>query len=155
MPARKTNKELLRKEASNDLKGSNKTNRSIDKLTISVTEDSSPGKKKRKENNSIKRFTMIHYRTNTSFLMALSFYIPILFSLSRLFQAFFIEHWTVRECNDAAGFKRILETIHVSCINTTLEYASASSNQSRQLRTILIYSVPWIWTQVSKASCRR
>ncbi|RCH89337.1 cat eye syndrome chromosome region, candidate 2 [Rhizopus azygosporus] len=42
MPARKTNKELLGKEASNDFKGSNKTNRSIDKLTISVTEDSSP-----------------------------------------------------------------------------------------------------------------
>lgn len=48
MPARKTNKELLGKEASNDFKGSNKTNRSIDKLTISVTEDSSPGKKKKR-----------------------------------------------------------------------------------------------------------
>lgn len=56
MPARKTNKELLGKEASNDFKGSNKTNRSIDKLTISVTEDSSPGKKKKEDN--IKRFTI-------------------------------------------------------------------------------------------------
>ncbi|ORE02591.1 hypothetical protein BCV72DRAFT_265106 [Rhizopus microsporus var. microsporus] len=44
MPARKTNKELPRKEESNDLKGLNKTNRSSskDKLTISVTENSSP-----------------------------------------------------------------------------------------------------------------
>lgn len=55
MPARKTNKELLRKEASNDLKGSNKTNRSIDKLTISVTEDSSPGKKKKKRKQQHKK----------------------------------------------------------------------------------------------------